>query len=44
MSYTHRREYVEAIESAKRLETREKRIALAVEAARKRLAMRRATT
>jgi hypothetical protein len=44
MSYTHRREYVEAIESAKRLETREKRIALAVEAARKRLALRRATT
>lgn len=44
MSYTHRREHVEAIESAKRLETREKRVALAVEAARKRLGPRRATT
>ena len=37
MSFTHRREYVEAIESAKRPETRVKRVALAVEAARKRI-------
>jgi uncharacterized protein YdeI (YjbR/CyaY-like superfamily) len=36
-SFTHRREYVEAIASAKRPETRAKRIALAVEAARKKL-------
>jgi uncharacterized protein YdeI (YjbR/CyaY-like superfamily) len=36
-SFTHRREYVEAIASAKRPETRAKRVALAVEAARKRM-------
>jgi uncharacterized protein YdeI (YjbR/CyaY-like superfamily) len=36
-SFTHRREYVEAIASAKRPETRAKRVALAVEAARKKL-------
>jgi uncharacterized protein YdeI (YjbR/CyaY-like superfamily) len=36
-SFTHRREYVEAIASAKRSETRAKRIALAVDAARKKL-------
>jgi uncharacterized protein YdeI (YjbR/CyaY-like superfamily) len=35
--FTHRREYIEAIASAKRPETRAKRIALAVEAARKKL-------
>lgn len=37
MSYTHRKEYVEAIEGAKREETRAKRIMLAVVAARSRL-------
>jgi hypothetical protein len=37
MSYTHQKEYVQAIEDAKRPETREKRLALAVAAARKRL-------
>ncbi|HEX8805875.1 MAG TPA: YdeI/OmpD-associated family protein, partial [Candidatus Aquilonibacter sp.] len=36
-SYTHRREYVEAIAAAKRPETRARRISLAVEAARKKL-------
>jgi uncharacterized protein YdeI (YjbR/CyaY-like superfamily) len=36
-SFTHRREYIEAIASAKRPETRAKRIALAVEASRKKL-------
>jgi uncharacterized protein YdeI (YjbR/CyaY-like superfamily) len=36
-SFTHRREYVEAIAAAKRPETRAKRIALAVQAARKKL-------
>jgi uncharacterized protein YdeI (YjbR/CyaY-like superfamily) len=36
-SFTHRREYIEAIASAKRSETRAKRIALAIEAARKKL-------
>jgi uncharacterized protein YdeI (YjbR/CyaY-like superfamily) len=36
-SFTHRREYIEAIAAAKRPETRAKRIALAVEAARKKL-------
>jgi uncharacterized protein YdeI (YjbR/CyaY-like superfamily) len=41
MSYTDRREHVEAIESAKRPQTREKRVALAVEAVRKRLGPRR---
>ena len=36
-SYTHRREYVEAINEAKRPETREKRVALAIEFARGRV-------
>jgi uncharacterized protein YdeI (YjbR/CyaY-like superfamily) len=35
--FTRRREYVEAIASAKRPETRAKRVALAVEAAREKL-------
>jgi hypothetical protein len=34
MSYTHRREWVEAVEQAKRPETRARRIAGAVAAAR----------
>jgi bacteriocin resistance YdeI/OmpD-like protein len=34
MSYTHRREWVEAVEGAKRPETRARRISQAVEAAR----------
>ena len=36
MSFTHRREYVEAVEDAKRPETRARRIRLAVDAARER--------
>ncbi|HEY2788778.1 MAG TPA: YdeI/OmpD-associated family protein [Gaiellales bacterium] len=38
MSYTHRREWVAAVEEAKRPETRARRIAQAVAAARERLA------
>lgn len=38
MSYTHRREWVEAVEAAKRPETRARRIAQAVDAARARIA------
>jgi len=38
MSYTHRREWVEAVEGAKRPETRARRIAQAVDAARARIA------
>jgi hypothetical protein len=38
MSFTHRREYAEAIEGAKRPETRARRVQLAVDAARERLA------
>lgn len=38
MSYTHRREWAEAIEGAKRPETRARRIAQAVDAARDRIA------
>jgi hypothetical protein len=38
MSYTHRREWVEAVEAAKRPETRARRIAQAVDAARARTA------
>lgn len=37
MSFTHRREYVEAIEEAKRPETRARRIQLAVDASRDRI-------
>lgn len=37
MSYTHRREWVEAVEGAKRPETRARRIAQAVDAARARI-------
>jgi bacteriocin resistance YdeI/OmpD-like protein/uncharacterized protein DUF1905 len=36
MSFTHRREYVEAIEEAKRPETRARRVQLALDAARAR--------
>jgi hypothetical protein len=39
MSFTNRREYVEAIEGAKRPETRARRVQLAVEAARARRAV-----
>jgi len=38
MSFTHRREWVEAVEGAKRPETRARRIAQAVDAARARIA------
>jgi hypothetical protein len=38
MSYTHRKEYVNAVLDAKRPETRARRLALAVEAARTRVA------
>jgi hypothetical protein len=38
MSYTHRREWAEAIDGAKRPETRARRIAQAVDAARDRIA------
>jgi Bacteriocin-protection, YdeI or OmpD-Associated/Domain of unknown function (DUF1905) len=38
MSYTHRREWAEAVEAAKRPETRARRIAQAVDAARARIA------
>jgi len=38
MSFTHRREWVEAVEGAKRPETRVRRIAQAVDAARARIA------
>ncbi len=38
MSYTHRREWVEAVEGAKRPETRARRVAQAVDAARARIA------
>jgi uncharacterized protein YdeI (YjbR/CyaY-like superfamily) len=37
MSYTHQKEYVEAIERAKHPETRAKRVIAAIEAARKRM-------
>jgi hypothetical protein len=38
MSFTHRREYAKAIDDAKRPETRARRVQLAVDAARERLA------
>ena len=38
MSCTHRREWVEAVEGAKRPETRARRVAQAVDAARARIA------
>jgi hypothetical protein len=38
MSFTHRREYAEAIEDAKRPETRARRVQVAMDAARERLA------
>ena len=38
MSFTHRREWAEAVEGAKRPETRARRIAQAVDAARARIA------
>jgi hypothetical protein len=38
MSYTHRREWVEAVDGAKRPETRARRVSQAVDAARSRIA------
>ena len=37
MSFTHRREYAEAIEDAKRPETRARRVQVAMDTARERL-------